>query len=115
MTTSDTSAKVSEQRSLTAQQRPSSFQLVDPENFGLQWRQETRALVDGLPVGTTVIVSVGSGQHVTAHTGLAAMELFRQRFGDRAVGWMFEVGVPITLGGGLCQLRSDTSTIDGEP
>ena len=101
--------------SLEAQWTVESLPGIDAQAFGEEWIRENQALLNRLPMGTVVIVCVGSGAYITAGSSLAALELFAERFGKHARGWSFEVGVPITLGGGLWQLRSDTSTIGGEP
>jgi hypothetical protein len=74
--------------------------------FGKSWSLANRELLDSLAVGTVVAVSFPDGAYVAAATGLVAMDAFEERFGHDALAWVFEVGVPISIGGGLWALSS---------
>lgn len=74
--------------------------------FGDRWLDQHRSIVASLPIGAVLAVDMDSSRHVVAVSGLAAMDLFEATFGLNAVAWVHEVGVPISLGGGLWQLRS---------
>ena len=58
------------------------------------------------PQVESLAVNIANGDYVTAPNGLLAMDLFEQRFGMKAVAWVHEIGVPISLGGGLWALSS---------
>lgn len=88
------------------------MQDIDEERFeaqtefavreGERWRQQKRAELEGLSVGTVVMFNVISGEYVTAPNRLAAMDLFDQKFGARnTLGFSFEVGRPVFIGGGI--------------
>jgi hypothetical protein len=83
--------------------RPSLQELID---FERTWSDQNRALLDSLPRGTAVAVNMTTGDYVTAPNGLKAMDLFEERFGTSVWAWVHEVGVPITIGGGLWALSS---------
>ena len=55
-----------------------------------------------LPRGTSVVVEFGSLEFVHAPTRAAALRAFIARFGRHASGWAFDVGVPVSVGGGVC-------------
>ena len=93
---------------------------VDHERF----LQNEIGALGFLPLGTVVAVKVTvgvqadelplegvydgltEGLFVSAPNGLLAMDLFEERFGKDAIAWVHEIGVPITLGGGLWALSS---------
>lgn len=83
----------------------SRIRVQDIKAFSDQWLREHRSVVDSMPDGTVLAVDMSSGDFVKASTGLAAMDTFEETFGPKAVAWVFEVGVPITLGCGLWQLK----------
>ena len=66
---------------------------------GAQWEQRHQDIIARLPHGTTVAVNVADDRYVTGPSGLEAMDKFERQFGAGAVAWVFEVGVPISLGG----------------
>ena len=69
---------------------------------GGHWAEVHADALSKLAVGTTVIINVENGDYITGLTWFEALEKFEQRFGkDRAIGWSFEVGRPIFVGGGL--------------
>ena len=74
---------------------------------GSEWQRLNKDLIDRLPHGTTVVVNIATGQHVTGNNGLAAMDEFERVFGPDVVGWAFEVGIPLNIGGGLWALSSE--------
>jgi hypothetical protein len=53
-----------------------------------------------LPTGTRFIINIETGHYVSAASGVEAIRLFEQRFGQDAVGWSFDVGRPLTVGSG---------------
>ena len=75
--------------------------------FGTDWQRRNKALIESMQIGTVVAVNIADGRYVTGRNGLEAMDEFERVFGLDANGWAFEVGVPITLGGGLWQLSSE--------
>ena len=75
--------------------------------FDVAWQRQNKALIEQLPHGTTVIVNIATGQHVTGRNGLEAIDEFERIFGLEAVGWAFEVGIPLNIGGGLWALSSE--------
>ena len=88
------------------------MQDIDPERFdaqtefavreGERWRQQKRAELEGLSVGTVVMFNVISGEYVTAPNRLEAMDRFHQTFGlNVTLGFSFEVGRPVFIGGGI--------------
>jgi hypothetical protein len=82
---------------------PSVTELID---FERAWSAKNRALLDSLPRGTAVAVNMANGEYITAPNGLIAMDLFEARYGTGVWAWVHEVGVPITIGGGLWALSS---------
>jgi hypothetical protein len=79
----------------------------DIGRFGDNWLAKNKSLVESLKVGTVLAVNMCDGAHVTAPNGLVAMDRFEATFGREAIAWVFEVGIPISLGGGLWQLKSE--------
>ena len=77
-------------------------------SFGERWIGRHRAFINSLPNGTVLAVDMTSEECVSAASGLEAMDKFEAAFGGEAVAWVHEVGIPISLGGGLWQLRSGT-------
>jgi hypothetical protein len=75
--------------------------------FGEAWLGTHQTIVATLPVGTILAVNLADGRYVTAANGVAAMSQFETQFGKDAWAWVHEVGVPITLGGGLWSLSSE--------
>lgn len=76
--------------------------------FGVRWLDENKAAVAALPVGTVIAVNMATDDFVHGSSGLTAMDRFEEAFGLGVVAWVHETGIPISLGGGLCQLRSAT-------
>jgi hypothetical protein len=74
--------------------------------FVRTWCQQHQPVLSALPVGTVVAVNLADGSYVTAADGLTALDLFEQRYGPKAMAWVHEVGVPISIGGGLWALSS---------
>ena len=90
------------------------------------WLQRKNSLIRSLPSGTVIAIKIADDvvpdeiydltlhflnaprdwEYVTAPNGLAAMDEFEGRFGKNAVAWVYEIGVPISLGGGLWALSS---------
>jgi hypothetical protein len=69
---------------------------------GTRWREAKAAEIDALPVGTVVMFNVISGEYVTAMDRLEAMDKFDQRFGRGVtLGFSFEIGRPVFVGGGI--------------
>ena len=69
---------------------------------GERWRQQKRAELEGLSVGTVVMINVISGEYITAPSRIEAMDRFDQRFGRKTtLGYSFEVGRPVFIGGGI--------------
>ena len=88
--------------------------------------RDLERLIGSLPKGTVIAVkladdvvaetadtpmdsiarNIANGNYITAPNGLAAMDVFEERFGKSAVAWVHEIGVPISLGGGLWALSS---------
>ena len=64
-----------------------------------------------LPRGTAVVVNLRTFEFVHAPTRAAALKLFVTKFGRDASGWAFDVGRPVTLGGGECTSRREVWTI----
>ena len=94
-----------------AKQQSVSISSLDAEEiaaFGSRWLAAHKAQVSAMPTGTGLAVDMSSGKYVSASNCLSAMDLFEETFGLQAIAWVHEVGVPISLGGGLWQLRSDT-------
>lgn len=75
--------------------------------FVSSWQRRNQDLMRRLPTGTVVAVNIADGRHVTGRDGLEAMDEFERVYGLDARAWVFEVGVPITIGGGLCALSSE--------
>ena len=99
------------QRQRTSVRPPGSASKIDVNalrEFGDRWLDENKTAIASLPVGTVVAVRMDTGDFVCGSSGLTAMDTFEETFGLGIVAWVHEIGVPITLGGGLCQLRSDT-------
>lgn len=89
--------------SITALQHERSRALT---NFaveqGERWRQEKAAELDGLPVGTVVMINVANGEYITARNDIEAMDAFDQEFGKGVtIGYTYEVGRPTFIGGGI--------------
>jgi hypothetical protein len=72
--------------------------------FSQRWLEQHREVIVALPVGTVIAVNSVDGTYVTASRRLVAMDLFEKRHGKGVHAWVYEVGVPIALGGGLWQL-----------
>ncbi len=54
------------------------------------------------PEGTSIVVDLVTFDFVHAATRTAALKTFVARFGKTAAGWAFDVGRPMTVGGGAC-------------
>lgn len=69
-----------------------------------RWKKIHEAAFAQLPVGTSVIVDLSTGEYVTASTWHEAEDAFKQRFGtEERLSHSFTVGRPIFVGGGLWQ------------
>lgn len=75
--------------------------------FSELWLARHRSIVRSLGIGTVLAVDLGSGMYVTATSTLVAMDRFEEAFSTERAAWVHEVGVPVTLGGGLWALRSE--------
>lgn len=74
---------------------------------GEAWLHDNRPTVSALSHGTVIALNVANGKFVTGRNGLEAMDKFEAEFGTEARAWVHEVGVPITLGGGIWALSSE--------
>jgi hypothetical protein len=77
-----------------------------PREIGEAWLRDNAVLIAAYFPGTVIAINTGTGEHVSASDGLAAMDLFEERFGAGAIAWVHEIGVPITVGSGYCGLYS---------
>ncbi len=69
---------------------------------GEYWTKVHRDAFDKLPVGTTVIIDVVSGEYVTGPDWFSTLDKYEQKYGQgRTIAWSFEVGRPLFVGGGL--------------
>ena len=69
---------------------------------GKRWREEKAAEFDALPSGTVVAVNAVNGNYVTGTSDLEAMDKFQQAFGKgTTLAYVFEVGRPVFIGGGV--------------
>jgi hypothetical protein len=68
---------------------------------GKYWREHHDAAFKLLPKGTIVVINCRTGEYVTAPTRLEADDAYEQRFGKNEIGYSFEVGGGIFVGGGL--------------
>ncbi len=69
---------------------------------GKRWREAKAAEIDELPAGTVVMFNVISGDYITAADRLEAIDKFHQKYGrGGALGFPFEVGRPVFVGGGI--------------
>ena len=69
---------------------------------GKRWRETKAAELDALPVGTVVMFNVVNGEYVIASDRLEAIDKFHQKYGRGVtVGYSFEVGRPVFVGGGI--------------
>ena len=88
------------------QNGPGPSTLQEVTEFERAWSNRNGQALADMPVGTVVAVNMADGSYVTASDGLTAMDLFEERFGTEAIAWVHEVGVPISIGGGLWALSS---------
>lgn len=90
------------------------------------WLQRKNSLIRSLPNGTVIAIKIADDvipdgiydlpllfpnaphdwEYARAPNGLAAMDKFEECFGKKAIAWVYEIGVPISLGGGLWALSS---------
>jgi hypothetical protein len=70
------------------------------------WNTRHQGALASLPRGTNVIVDMATGLYVTGDN-FAAWDRFEALFGGTRQALSQEVGVPITLGGGLWALQSE--------
>lgn len=67
-----------------------------------RWKAHHAAAFAQIPVGTTVIIDITSGEYVTGPTWHLALDAFEQRFGtEDRLSHSFTIGRPIFIGGGL--------------
>ena len=67
-----------------------------------RWKQHHAETFARLPVGTTVVIDIASGEYVTGPNWHDARDAFDQRFGTKGrLSHSFTVGRPIFVGGGL--------------
>lgn len=69
-----------------------------------RWKRHHAATLSALPIGTTVVIDLSTGEFVTANSWQEADAAFEQRFGtlDR-LSHSYTIGRPIFIGGGLWQ------------
>jgi hypothetical protein len=56
-------------------------------------------LFDGFPKGTLVAVDYASGTYFTGNDRASVLQTLQDRFGTSTRGQLFEVGVPVMVGG----------------
>ena len=67
-----------------------------------RWKVHHAEAFAKLPVGTTVIIDIVSGDYVTGTTWDLALDAFEQRFGaEERFSHSFTVGRPTFIGGGV--------------
>jgi hypothetical protein len=71
------------------------------------WNTRHQAALASLPRGTGIAVDMATGLYVTGDDRLEASDRFEELFGSGRDALSQEVGVPITLGGGLWALQSE--------
>lgn len=71
------------------------------------WNTRHQAALALLPRGTGITVDMATGLYVTGDSRLEASDHFEALFGGAREALSQEVGVPITLGGGLWALQSE--------
>jgi hypothetical protein len=72
------------------------------ERQGEHWKNVHAEAFSKLPVGTTVIIDVVSGEYVTGQEWFKTLAAYEQKFGrGRTISWTFEIGRPLFVGGGL--------------
>jgi hypothetical protein len=65
-------------------------------------REVEVSFVDHVSSGTSIVINLATFEYVQAGTRTSALKAFIARFGKTASGWAFEVGRPMTVGGGAC-------------
>lgn len=69
---------------------------------GKRWREAKAAELAAYPIGTVVMFNVVNGEYVVADDRLAAIDKFHQKYGRGVtLGYSFEVGRPVFVGGGI--------------
>ena len=67
-----------------------------------RWKTHHAPAFAQLPVGTTVMIDITTGEYVTGSTWHLALDAFEQRFGtEDRLSHSFTIGRPIFIGGGL--------------
>jgi hypothetical protein len=75
--------------------------------FSELWRTRHQGLLAATRRGTAFVVDFASGLHLTAERFHEANDQFVRAFGPHRAAWSFELGMPVTLGGGPWALRSE--------
>jgi hypothetical protein len=68
---------------------------------GKYWRERHEEAFRLLPKGTIVVINCRTGEYVTAPDRLEADDAYVRRFGKNEIGYSFEIGGGIFVGGGL--------------
>lgn len=68
---------------------------------GNRWKLHHEAAFAALADGTTVIIEITTGQYVASRDWQAAWDEFAGKYGFDRPSYMFTVGKPIFVGGGL--------------
>jgi len=69
------------------------------------WRDKHDEAFKQLAKGTIVAINCRTGEYITATNRIEAGEAYEQRFGKNEMGYVFEVGGGIFIGGGGLWLR----------
>ena len=65
-----------------------------------RWMAVHANAFSAMPLGTTVVIDIASGDYVASAGWHDAQELFDRRFGEGAPSYTFTVGEPTFVGGG---------------
>ena len=71
------------------------------------WQTRHQDLLARVPLGTGLVIDLGTGLYVTGKTRHEASDRFEALFGTSRTALSQEVGIPLTLGSGLWALQSE--------
>lgn len=68
---------------------------------GRIWVARKQVVLDALPKGAVVIIDIATGEYVMGTNSLEAHDMFDQRFGPSALGYVYRIGGRTFIGGGI--------------